>query len=217
MVYWFTLHLGGVITLHDEEVKVVAIVRPGYLSHHSRFSSGLRICDHALEAGQEPPIGAHLVTARRAYTHHGIYAGQGHVLQYGGGLRRDPIEEVPLSRFSHGRQVWIRLGERGLQDRPDVVRRARSRLGEDRYHVLRNNCEHFCEWCVRGQHRSYQVDELVSRVGKGWLGFVESLARIFRENQLQRYRVKSTSRGRRDRTIPQAGNSLSVCGTPLQR
>jgi hypothetical protein len=57
----------------------------------------------------------------------------------------------------------------------------------------------------------------VSRVGKGWLGFVESLARIFTENQLQRHRVKSTSRGRRDRTIPQAGNSLSVCGTPLQR
>jgi hypothetical protein len=33
------------------------------------------------------------------------------------------------------------------------------RLGEDRYSVLTNNCEHFCEWCVRGEHRSYQVDE----------------------------------------------------------
>lgn len=35
-----------------------------------------------------------------------------------------------------------------------------SRIGEDRYHVLTNNCEHFCEWCVHAEQRSYQVDGL---------------------------------------------------------
>jgi hypothetical protein len=68
-----------------------------------------------------------------------------------------------------------------MQDRPEVVRRARSRLGEDRYHVLTNNCEHFCEWCVHGQNRSYQVDALVSRVGTGWLRFVGPFARILKD------------------------------------
>jgi hypothetical protein len=38
------------------------------------------------------------------------------------------------------------------------MRRARSRLGENRYGLLRNNCEHFCEWCVQGIPRSYQVE-----------------------------------------------------------
>jgi hypothetical protein len=32
-------------------------------------------------------------------------------------------------------------------------RRARMRVGENRYQLLRNNCEHFCEWCLRGEPR----------------------------------------------------------------
>src|ERR1700739_3584894 len=108
---------------------------------------GLRLGDQALAAGEEPPLGAHMLALRRGYTHHGIYVGQGSVVHYGGfsrGWRRGPVEEVPLLRFSLGRPVWIRTGELVLRDRPEVVSRARSRLGEDRYHVLKNNCEHFC-------------------------------------------------------------------------
>ena len=40
----------------------------------------------------------------------------------------------------------------------EVVRRARSRIGEQNYRLLTNNCEHLCERCLRGQHRSYQID-----------------------------------------------------------
>ena len=142
--------------------------------------SGLKSCDHALDPEREPPIGAHMVTPRRGYTHHGIYVGRGRVVQYGGlsrGLRRGPVEEVALSQFAQGRTIWIRLHEsRGL-DRDEVVRRARLRLGENRYHVLTNNCEHFCEWCVRGEHRSYQVDELVTRYSRAWQRLIELLAR----------------------------------------
>jgi hypothetical protein len=43
----------------------------------------------------------------------------------------------------------------------DIVRRARSRLGERRYHLLRNNCEHFCNWCQLGESRSEQVEALM--------------------------------------------------------
>ncbi len=83
-------------------------------------------------------------------------------MQYGGlswGLRRGPVEEVPLSQFSQGRPVWIRVVESNWFEEQEVVRRARLRIGEDRYSVLTNNCEHFCEWCVRGEPRSYQVDD----------------------------------------------------------
>lgn len=44
----------------------------------------------------------------------------------------------------------------------DVVRRALSRVGKDSYHLLRNNCEHFCNWCVHGTPRSAQVELLAS-------------------------------------------------------
>jgi len=126
--------------------------------------SRLRACDQPLEARREPPLGGHVVSPRYGYTHHGIYVGRGRVVQYGGlsrGLRRGPVEEVSLQRFARGRPIWVRIGEFGWTSRPEIACRARSRLGENRYHVLTNNCEHFCEWCVRGQHRSYQADALL--------------------------------------------------------
>jgi lecithin:retinol acyltransferase len=146
-----------------------------------RQRRGLRPCDQALDAGREPPVGAHVLTPRHGYTHHAIYVGRGRVVQYGGlsrGLRRGPVEEVPLLRFSRGRPIWVRVGEFGWKDRPEVVCRARSRLGENRYHVLTNNCEHFCEWCVRGQHHSYQVDELLGRYSRAWHRIIEPFARV---------------------------------------
>lgn len=92
-----------------------------------------------------------------------------------------------------------------MEDGPEVVRRARSRLGEDRYHVLKNNCEHFCEWCVRGQNRSYQVDALVTQLGTGWLRLVGPLTRLFREQHVHRHRSTPDSTAVHDREIPRIG------------
>ncbi|HJV95768.1 MAG TPA: lecithin retinol acyltransferase family protein [Albitalea sp.] len=108
----------------------------------------------------EPALGAHLVTQRRGYTHHGIYAGGGWVIHYAGwsrALHRGPVQQVTLAQFAAGRQLWVEHGElRYAAD--EVVRRARSRLGEDRYSLASNNCEHFCTWCRRGESRSEQVE-----------------------------------------------------------
>jgi hypothetical protein len=110
----------------------------------------------------EPPLGAHLITSRRGYSHHGVYVGRGRVVHYSGLSRRwqsGPVEEVSLSRFINGRPLRI-------VDHPDpryspgeIVRRARSRLGENDYRLLTNNCEHFCNWCLSGVSRSAQVEE----------------------------------------------------------
>jgi hypothetical protein len=71
-------------------------------------------------------------------------------------------------------------------DQDEVVRRARLRLGEDRYSVLTNNCEHFCEWCVRGEHRSYQVDDRSA----GYRGFLLRLIELLaRSRQRQQHSV----------------------------
>jgi hypothetical protein len=133
-----------------------------------------------LDQGGEPPIGAHIMTPRRAYTHHGIYVGEGRVVQYGGlshGLRRGPVEEVPLLQFARGRQIWVRSVETGHFNLEDVIHRARLRLGENRCHLLTNNCEHFCEWCVRGEPRSFQVDELTAGYSRAWPRLLKLLER----------------------------------------
>jgi Lecithin retinol acyltransferase len=110
---------------------------------------------------REPPLGAHLTTTRRGYTHHGIYVGHGLVVHYSGlsGFWHcGPVEEVSLSRFAIGRPVQIVGRGRPSYSPLEIVRRARSRIGENDYRLLTNNCEHFCNWCVNGVSRSAQAE-----------------------------------------------------------
>ena len=162
-----------------ERADGTALKRDGVLEQGDS-RRGLRPRDRLLDSECEPPLGAHMVTPRRGYTHHGIYVGGGRVIQYGGlswGLRRGPVEEVTLSQFYQGGRVWLReLGSHWF-DQNEVVRRARLRLGEDRYSLLTNNCEHFCEWCVRGQHRSYQIDDRIAGYGGVLLKLIDWLTR----------------------------------------
>lgn len=44
-----------------------------------------------------------------------------------------------------------------LYSREESIVRARSKLGETKFHVLKNNCEHFVSWCQRGKHKSKQI------------------------------------------------------------
>lgn len=107
------------------------------------------------------PPGAHLTTPRRGYVHHGIYAGDGRVVHYAGFsriLRRGPVEEVPLAVLARGRGVRVTPPVAPKFDGAARVERARSRLGEDRYRLTSNNCEHFCEWCIHDRPRSEQVE-----------------------------------------------------------
>jgi hypothetical protein len=161
--------------------------------------------DRPLDPEREPPLGAHVVTPRRGYTHHAIYVGGGRVVQYGGlswGLRRGPVEEVRLSEFTQGRPIWIRAAGSHSFDPHEVIRRARLRLGEDSYSLLTNNCEHFCEWCVRGLHRSRQVDDRISGYRGALLKLIELLACRQPRRRDSVAGSRSSGRRRRDAMIP---------------
>lgn len=129
--------------------------------------AGLCRADRLLAGNEEPALGAHLVTPRLGYVHHGVYVGGGTVVHYGGFVyhwRRGPVEETSLTRFAQGRPIWLRPSGPNSRDCEEIVRRARSRLGENQYRLLSNNCEHFSEWCVNGVHHSPQVDRLRGRL-----------------------------------------------------
>jgi HRAS-like suppressor 3 len=111
------------------------------------------------------PLGAHIVTPRRWYRHHGIYVGAGEVVHYQGlssSLRRGRVTKVSLAEFSHGHSVRVQGEADMAYSGLEVAARACSRLGEDAYDVLLNNCEHFCFWCLIGVSRSPQVERLFS-------------------------------------------------------
>ncbi len=105
------------------------------------------------------PIGDHLCVSRGVYSHHGINLGRGRIIHYSGEPTAFWDAEICITTwtdFAEGREVQV-LDTPRSYSRRDVVRRARSRLGERRYHLLQNNCEHFARWCRSGEPVSDQV------------------------------------------------------------
>jgi hypothetical protein len=130
---------------------------------------------------QSAPLGSQVVSPRRGYLHHGIYVGDGKVVHYSGlanGLVRGSVEETSLARFGGGRPVWIKSHAPSSFEPREVIRRARSRVGEDSYRLFTNNCEHFCEWCLRGEPRSYQVEAWLARPGRALRAAVLSIVQL---------------------------------------
>ena len=139
-----------------------------------------------LPEGQEPALGAHVVTPRFGFSHHGIYVGNGNVVHYGAliyDIVRKPVEEVSLECFAQKRPVFVVDHDETTLCADEVIRRARSRLGEGSYRLLTNNCEHFCEWALHGEARSFQVDLALSfprLVGERIQGYLlRALQRVF--------------------------------------
>jgi len=134
------------------------------MSRPQGWRFGLCQGDRLLAGNEELPLGAHLVTARFAYAHHGVYVGRGAVVHYAAFAklwRRGPVEEISLTRFADGHPVWVHPARPTGLPGAEIVRRARSRLGENRYRFFSNNCEHLSEWCVNGEHRSSQVERFL--------------------------------------------------------
>ena len=98
-----------------------------HISKHEGTSyQRLHRAEWFLAADSEPPVGAHVVTQRRGYTHHGIDVGASQVVHYTGlarGLRRGPVEEISLSSFAAGDAVGVIAGVPQKFDVREVVRR----------------------------------------------------------------------------------------------
>jgi Lecithin retinol acyltransferase len=120
---------------------------------------------------QSALLGSQVVSPRRGYLHHGIYVGDGKVVHYSGlanGLLSGSVEETSFAGFGRGRPIWIK------SHAP-----SRFRVGEDSYRLFTNNCEHFCEWCLRGEPRSYQVEAWLARPGRALRAAVLSIVQPF--------------------------------------
>ena len=103
----------------------------------------------------------HLQVPRRhgLFNHHGIDLGDGTVAHY---LEGREILRSPVSEFSQGEVVSV-MEHTNASPTGVTLRRAISRLGEQNYNLLFNNCEHFATWCKTGRHRSEQVDSVIDR------------------------------------------------------
>ena len=135
------------------------------MKHLPKSARGLHL--HAARMDREPALGAHLETSRVGYRHHGVYVGGRKVVHYAGFCRRwqaGPVEEVTLSSFAVGHTIRIVEHPTCTYSPQEIVDRARSRLGEQDYRLLTNNCEHLCNWCIRGRSQSAQAERPIASV-----------------------------------------------------
>ena len=89
--------------------------------------------------------------------HHGIDLGDGTVAHY---LEGREILRSPRLEFSRGQPITaVPYAPADCSPAGVTLRRAMGRLGEQRYNLLFNNCEHFAHWCKTGRHRSSQVED----------------------------------------------------------
>jgi hypothetical protein len=94
------------------------------------------------------------------YEHHGIDCGDGTVIHYR--KTNETISRTPFLTFSHGLKVYIREYITSFCFVPEIViQRAKSRLGEQQYNLLFNNCEHFATWCKTGISHSKQIRDFL--------------------------------------------------------
>lgn len=105
--------------------------------------------------------GDHLVSPRSGYSHHGLYLGKDKVIHYTGfssGRHQGKIAITTLEEFCAGEGFSIQTYPFRMYTPEESAKRALSRLGEDWYDMLLNNCEHFVSWCILGVHHSHQAN-----------------------------------------------------------
>lgn len=121
-------------------------------------------------------LGAHLIVQHFGYSHHGIYVGRGRVIHYSGFahlFKKHPIEITTLARFSHGKSIRVQHYVKPKYQGRQVVRRMRSRMHENNYHLIINNCEHLCTWAITGTESSPQVLLMLNRLTT--IGYLSSI------------------------------------------
>lgn len=96
------------------------------------------------------------------YHHHGIDGGDGSIIHYRK-VGTATVTRTSTESFARGNPVYTL--PRPMSFIPDVVMaRAESRLGEQRYNLFFNNCEHFANWCKTGENVSPQLNEFGLRL-----------------------------------------------------
>lgn len=141
--------------------------------------------------------GDHIYVNCLGYTHHGIDCGDGRVIHFDfspaqkfagkfSSLMGEPqnaeICESSYDAFSGGREILTREYpelKRSAALVEEVIERAKSRIGETDYHLCKNNCEHFAEWCVTGAARSEQVNHAKKVSAMVAVGFAATAAMRF--------------------------------------
>jgi len=103
------------------------------------------------------------------YWHHAIVkhtdarSGEIKTIEYN---RNDNGEFKVLETTNLFQNVTVYLMLHGSFDRDLVLWRAQSKIGEEQYNLVTNNCEHFAMWCITGRSSCDQINKGLEMVNE---------------------------------------------------
>jgi hypothetical protein len=81
-----------------------------------------------------------------------------------------PTKRGTISQFENSNEApffdLVRQTNYHLYTPEETIQRAKSRIGEEKYTLPFNNCEHFAIWCKTGVHESHQVNVWLTRLSE---------------------------------------------------
>ena len=121
-----------------------------------------------------PKSGQIVRTKVSFYYHYGIFVDENEIIQFG--LPDDvgkPANEIKvlatdIYTFLNGgileSGVPTKEELKKMRKPQEIIKTARSRIGEGGYDILHNNCEHFVNECVFGRSRSSFLDDVRDKI-----------------------------------------------------
>jgi hypothetical protein len=161
-------------------------------------------------AKKKPKPADHIKTPRanviKDYYHHGIYISDKEVIHFasedsdnllGAG---NEIINTDLSVFLKGGELFVREynneEKSQLWDAETIISYAKSCVGESGYNLVFNNCEHFCNDCTLGEHKSKQVENVLKPFKKGdrKMGLLDKIGDIIEKVNTKRRIIEEPSK-----------------------
>ena len=103
------------------------------------------------------------------YCHHAIVK---HVDEESGEIKTIEYSRTPSGKFQvmekthRFQEVTVYLMLHGSFDRDLVLSKAQSKIGEEQYNLVTNNCEHFAMWCITGRSSCDQINKGLEMVNE---------------------------------------------------
>lgn len=157
---------------------------------------------------KKPKPADHIKTPRAGgiYTHHGIYISDKEIIHFASedsdnllGTGNEIIN-TDLSVFLKGGELFVREysaeKKAELLDDSTIISYARSCVGDGDYNLVFNNCEHFCNECTFGEHRSKQVEDAINPFSKGEnkMGLLEKIGNLIEKTNTKRKIIEEPSK-----------------------
>ncbi len=128
-----------------------------------------------MEWTERPPKRGDIIRTKVSfYYHYGIFVDENEVIQFG--LPHDPgrpaheihVTVSDIYTFLTGGELETakptREEAKKMRSPEEIVEIARSRINEDGYDILHNNCEHFVNGCAFGESNSAFLDSVRDKI-----------------------------------------------------